>query len=286
MEKPKTTEQFKNRERFGRNVEVKAIFMRHGPRAEMRDTTEKTLISEAGKKKIREIGKALETGRHGIKGYTSQVERAVETANLVLEEQEKNSAKVFKLRKKSELGLLPSSENFSRRFMEITNENLPWNFEELEEGEKQETFDKAEDKALDWWLKMRDRRPDEKTPSPQEVAADIAKLVNRYIRMADRLYSGSEIDLLNTSHKGTLEPFLKEVLIRKIQDEKGKEKIVRGFESIEEIGGGMRPAESWELDIKTDENGNKKVKLSLRGQEYDIDMERLKELVQLSKEQE
>jgi hypothetical protein len=101
--------------------------------------------------------------------------------------------------------------------------------------------------------------------------------------MADRLYFGSEVDLLNASHGGTLEPFLKEVMLRRVRDKGGKEKIVRGFDSIEEIGGGMRYGESWSLLIKTDAYGNKTIKLFLRGQEYDLDVERLKELVHVSK---
>lgn len=285
MESMKSPERFESREEFGRNVEIRATFMRHGPKAEMGDTTARTLISAKGEQQVREIGKQLEVKRHGIKAYTSPIERAVKTAELVLEEQERKGTKIYNTRKRSELGLWSASDEFTRRWIEITNENLPPNFEELEGDIKQEVFDKAGDKALDNWLKLKDQRPDESTPSPQEVAAGMARLVDRYIRMADRLYSGSEIDLLNTSHKGVLEPLLKEILLRKVRDKDNKEQVVKGFESIEEIGGGMRPSESWQLLIKTDESGNKNVKLLLRGQEYDIDMERLNELVSASSEQ-
>lgn len=285
MEGIKSPEQLESREKFGRNVEILATFMRHGPRAEMHDITARTLISEKGEQEVREIGKRLEVKRHGIKTYTSPVERTVRTAELVLEKQEQKGTKIYKTRKRSELGLWSASDEFTRRWVEITNENLPPNFEELQGDAKQEAFDKAEDKALDEWLRLKEQRPDETTPSPQEVAAGVAKLVDRYIKMADRLYSDSEIDLLNTSHKGTLEPLLKEILLRKIRDKNNKEQVVRGFESIEEIGGGMRPSESWQLLVKTDENENKNVKLLFRGQEYDIDMDRLGELISSSSKQ-
>lgn len=250
----------------------------------MRDVSAGTLISKRGEEEVREIGKKFMAKRHGMKAYTSPVERAVRTAELVLEEQRQKGTRIYNTRKRSELGLWTASDTFIRHWIQITNENLPPNFEELEGHEKQETFDRAEDSALDEWLK-KEQRPDEETPSPQEVAAGMAKLVDRYINMAYYLYSDSEIDLLNTSHKGTLEPLLKEILLRKVRDGNNIERRVRGFEKIEEIGGGMRPSESWQLLVKTDETGNRSVKLSLRGQEYDIDMNRLDELVRLSSEQ-
>lgn len=179
--------------------------------------------------------------------------------------------------------MLSGSENFYNKIIELTKQNLPSNYDELEDDEKQEAFEKAEDKALNWWLELDEEKLDEETPSPQEVATSVAKLVDRYARMSDKLYSGSSVDLLNVSHKGTLEPFLKEVLLRKIKDEEGSEKIVRGFNEVEEIGGALRPAESWDLSIKTDESGNKYIKLNFRGQEYDLDMDRLHELISFEK---
>ena len=255
--------------------------MRHGPKAEIRDITTQSLISEEGKKKVREVGKKREVQRHGIKAYTSPVERAIETAELILEEQEKKGAKIFKTRKRTELGMWSSSKKFTQRFAEMIKENLPPNFEELEGDAKQEALDKTEDKILDWWLGFKDQRPDETTPPPREIAAGVAKLVDRYINMADRLYSGSEIELLNTSHKGIPESLLKEVLLRKVKGENNEEKIIRGFESLQDIGGSMRPSESWSLIIKTDDGGNKTIKILLRGQEYDLDTDRLNELVEL-----
>lgn len=278
--------QFEGKEKFGKNVEIRATFMRHATKAEASDVTGESLLSEKGKKEARRWSEELETKTHCIKAYTSPVGRALETANLVLEEQDKKGAEIFKMRRRAELALLPGSESFYKKLVEITKENLPSNYGNLVGDEKQEAFEKAEDVSLDWWLKQGDEKFDDKTTSPKEVAADVAKLVDRYIRMSDRLYSGSSVYLLNVSHKGTLEPFLKEVMLRRVKDEGGEENIVRGFKDIQEIGGGMRPAESWELNVKTDESGNKDVKLSLRNRDYDLDMDRLNELVALSKEKE
>ncbi|HEB01474.1 MAG TPA: hypothetical protein ENI16_00565 [Candidatus Portnoybacteria bacterium] len=284
MEKFKERQpEVESKERFGRNVKIRATFMRHAPKAEASDVSGKSLLSEEGRERAREVGRELEVKQHGIKAYTSPTERAIETADLVLEEQEKKETSILKSRERDELGLIPGSKDFYQQIKKLTKENLPPNYEKLEGEEKEEAFEKAEDKAVDWWLKMGDQKPDNETASPQEMAVSVARLVDRYIRMADRLYSGSEVDLLNVSHKGTLEPFLKEVLFRKVRDETGEEKVVRGFEELEEIGGGMRPTESWTLTIKTNKEGNKSIKLSFRGQECDLDMERLRELVNLSK---
>jgi broad specificity phosphatase PhoE len=265
-------------EKFGKNVELRATFMRHGPKADASDVTGKSLLSEAGREDVKEAGQRLDAKSGGIKSYTSPVERAIETADLVIKEQEKKGAKIFEQRKRTELSLVPDSKEFYEEFEDRTKQNLPDNYDQLRGEEKQEAFEEAEDKVLNWYLEFGDQKPDEKTASPHEIAAGVAKLVHRYVRMPEKLHSGSKVDLLNTSHKGTLEPFLKKTLIRKTTDEAGKETTVRGFDEIEEIGGGMRPSESWELDVTTDENGEKTVKLNLRGKTYDLDLDRVEEL--------
>lgn len=265
-------------EKFGRNVELRATFMRHGPKADASDITGRSLLSEKGREHVREIGQKLDAKNGGIKSYTSPVERAIETADLVIEEQKKKGVKIFKQRKRTELTILPGSKKFYGELEDRTKQNLPDNYGQLQDEEKQKALERAEDKALNWYLKFGDQKPDKETASPHEIAAGVAKLVRRYIRMSDKLYSGSKIDLINTSHKGTLEPFLKETLIRKVTYEAGRETTVRGFDEVEEIGGGMRPSESWELEVTTDENGEKTVKLNLRGETYDLDLNRVEEL--------
>ncbi|TSC94772.1 MAG: Uncharacterized protein CEN87_306 [Parcubacteria group bacterium Licking1014_1] len=266
-------------ERFGRNVEIRATFMRHATKADASDITGKSLLSKKGQEESREKGKKLETKEHGIKAYMSPVARAIETADLILEEQEKKGTKVFKSRKKAELVLWPGSKNLYNEFAKITKENLPADYDNLREDEKQEVYEKAEDFAVDWLLYPGEKKFDTESASPYEIAVGISKLVDRYIKMSDRLYSGSSVDLLNVSHKGTFEAFLKEVLLRK--NEQGE--VVRGFDKIEEIGGALKPAESWELDIRTDETGKKTIKLHFRGGEFDLDLQKLEELLSSKK---
>lgn len=268
--------------KLGRNVEIRASFMRHAPKADVKEPGAGATLSEAGREAARQVGRRFESKRHGIKAYTSPVDRAMETADLILGEQKKKEIKIFKSRKRTELGIVPGSKDFYTKFKELTKQNLPENFDELSAEEKEEAVFAAEDKALDWWFELGDKKFDKDTATAREVGASVALLVDKYIRMTDFMNSGSSVDLLNVSHKGTLEPFLKQVLLRQVEDESGKIKTVRGFDKLEEIGGGMKTVESWDLLVKTDEHGNKNVKVGLRGNEYDIDMEKMKELADSS----
>lgn len=91
--------------------------------------------------------------------------------------------------------------------------------------------------------------------------------------MADRLYSGSNIDLINGTHGGLPEALLQEILIRKQDD-----KTIIGFEKLKEIGGGLKPAEGMDFLIKIDEKNEKTIKLHFRNEEYDLDLDKLNEL--------
>ena len=269
---------------YGENVEVRAIFMRHAAKTDTRDVTGVAPLSEEGREQAREVGRGFVAKEHGIKAYMSPMGRAIETANLILEEQEKKGIRIFKSRIRAGLRGVLGSKEWTRELTRRTDENLPKNYEELTGEERQETLAKAEDIALDWWLSFGEKKFDEETPSPEQVAAGVALLVDTYIRMADRLYSKSKVHFLNATHKSATEPFLKEVLLRKVKDEEGNERIVRGFDRLEEIGGGLDLAEFWDITVTTDEKGAKIVKLHLRGQEYDIDRRRLDELAQFARE--
>ncbi len=266
-------------EEFGRNVEIEAKFMRHAEKADGQDISAVSLLSDRGKEEAYKKGLDTDVKEHGIKTYVSPVGRAIETADAFIAGQRESGATVHKERTRSELGLLPGSKEFYDDLARITEENFPPNFDKLQGDEKQEAFDKAEDRAVDWWFSFEDKRPDPETASPHEIAVSVARLVDRYIRMADKLRSGTSVDLLNVSHKGTLEPFLREILIRKITDESGNEKNVTGFDKLEEIGGGMRLTESWSLLIKTNESGDKSIKINFRDHDYDIDIDKLEQLV-------
>lgn len=129
------------------------------------------------------------------------------------------------------------------------------------------------DAAAEWYLSFGTEKPDSETTSPHEIAESFAYVLTKYLRMADKLYTGSNIDLINGTHQGLPEALLKEILIR----EKDDQKII-GFDKLEDIGGALKFTEGMEFLIKVDEQGNKSLKLNFRGQTYDLEMDKLNEL--------
>jgi broad specificity phosphatase PhoE len=233
-----------SQERFGRNVEIHAVFVRHGEKGEGGELTEE------GKNQAAEFGEQLEK-KDAVKGYVSPVQRAIETVERIIESSPHD--KKLKTRIRTEIGIPPSSKEFYAKFKEL---------------EKQ-----GPDAAAEWFLSFGAERPDTETASPHEVAESFAYVLAKYLRMADKLYSGSNIDLVNGTHQGLPESLLKEVLKRKMDD-----KEVIGFDKIEDIGGALRFTEGMEFVVKTDSEGNKRLTVNFRGQGYDIDMAKLDEL--------
>lgn len=235
------------KERFGKGVEIHVVFLRHGEKGEGGE------ITEEGKNQASKFGEDLES-KNAIKGYSSPVKRVIETVERVIESAPHD--KKLTTRVRTEIGIPPStSEKFLKKYREL---------------EKQ-----GPDTAAEWHLSFGFNRPDAKTPSPHENAEAIAYILDRYIRMADKLYSGSKVDLINGTHQGFPEALLKEILIR----QEGN-KTILGFEKLEEIGGALRPTEGMEFAIKTDESGNKIINLNFRGKQYDLDINKLAELAE------
>ncbi|MFA5069697.1 MAG: histidine phosphatase family protein [Patescibacteria group bacterium] len=232
--------------RFGSNVEMHVFFMRHGAK----DLT--GTLTEEGKQQATKFGEDLEK-RDAIKGYSSPVKRALETVEKVIEGAPHD--KKLNTRIRAEIGMPPLSEEFMKKFNELAK-NDP-------------------DTATDWYLNFGKERPDPDTLSPHEVAESLAYVLNRYSRMAKRLYSGSNIDLVNVTHQGLPEALLKEILIRK-----DKDREITGFEKLEEIGGALNFAEGMEFSLNIDEKGEKKLSVNFRGQEYSVDMDKLEELAE------
>lgn len=233
----------KRSEKFGRNVEIHVIFVRHGEK----DETGK--LTEEGQRQAEEFGESLES-RGAIKGYSSPIQRVVETVERVI----KSAPHDKKLKTRIRNYLKPPfSPEFVRKFREQER--------------------KGHDTAVEWYLNYGDRKPDTETVSPHEIAESFAYLLTKYLRMTDKLYSGSNIDLVNGTHQGLPEALLKEILKRKIDD-----KEIIGFEKLEDIGGALRFTEGVEFVIEADGEGSKRLTVNFRGQEYDIDMIKLEEL--------
>lgn len=230
--------------RFGRDITMNVIFVRHGEK----DKVEQGL-SATGKSQATEFGKHMQN-KDTIKAYTSPIQRAVETVESIVANAPHD--KKMELRERVELQIPPFSEAMTNKFKEIVRN--------------------GEDPA-EWYLEFADKRPDDETWSPVEVAEAFAYLVEKYYKMADRLYSGSNIDLLNGTHSVLPECLLKEVIVREIDGKK-----VVGFEKISDFGGTLKYVEPVEFLITIDHEGNKNIKLRFRDKEYGVDGERLLQL--------
>lgn len=233
-------------EKFGRNIEIHAIFIRHGEKGPAGE------LAEAGKKEAEKFGKSLET-KAAIKGYTSPVKRVIETVEKIIEAAPHE--KKLKTRIRSAIGLWPLSKKFA------------------EEWKKREAI--SDDNAAEWYLSFGDKRPDPETWSPHETAEAVSYLLSHYIKIPERLRSDSDIDLINGTHTVVPLTLLKEALIR---EEKGGKVI--GFENISEIGGALKSTEAIEFLITTDKEGKKNVKLNFRDHTYDIYLDKVEELAQ------
>jgi len=252
-----------NEQEKGRNVKVSAIFERHGQK-ESSQTTAETELTETGEKDSAEFGRSLPE-RGVVKGYSSDTPRTMKTAELAVENSP-TKVKAPKIRIDRGLGFYYDPKgDFFKNVRSV--------------GEDASDITECRNLQADYYLKFGDKRPDPRTISPVELAALIAKKVNTYINMADKLDSGSDVQLINATHDFNIAAFLKEVMVLSKKEEGEPVK----FEKIEEIGGGIGYNESFEVLAETDSHSNKTVKLIFRGKEYELDTKRLAELIEIAK---
>ena len=259
---------------YGKNVTVHAIFARHGEKG-LSTTSGETPLSLEGKIASIAQGRGLQD-RTAIKSYSSDTERTIKTADFVVAGSP--TAKKMLRRLRPELAFHYDHEGaFVEEAMRIKQEVFGDDYEQQDSEEQLRRMHESDNRQIDYYLGHDDQRPDPNTYSPVETAALMADRLQTYIDVSDKMYTNSDVDLLNSTHDFNLAAFLKEVMIREID-----ERQVRGFDSIRDIGGSMQFNESFEVTIQLDEQGKKSFKLLLRGEEYEIDTERLDELVKIA----
>ena len=262
--------------KYGKNVKIHAIFLRHGEK-ETDMTAADTGLTERGRRESLEIGRKLDE-KDLIKAYSSDTDRTKESAELIVFASP--TEKKMKHRIEKELSFYYDKNGvFFNNLIKAKKEMLGDGFKELQEEEKKEKMEKYENWATDYYLSFSEQRPDESTMSPVETAAIMAKRVETYIKMADRLRSNSDIQMINDTHDLNLAAFLKEALVRDINGQK-----IRGFKSIEEIGGSLAFNEGFEIIVENDEEGKKNIKFVFRGRQYELDFQRLNELSKIAKD--
>ncbi len=229
----------------GTDVEIHTIFVRHGEKDKSGQLTYK------GREQARDYGKGLNE-KDAIKGYSSSIQRAIDTTEEIIRTAPHN--KKLKTRIRDELTMPPLSEKFAKQYIQHCGE------------------DKDESRGADWYLRKRER-VDKQSPTAKEMAEGFAYILKKNIKIADKLYPHSKIDLVHGTHMVFPESLLKEVIVRQVNGKK-----VRGFKSIKEIGGILSYTEPVEFITKTDDSGKKYLTLNFRDKEYDVDMKRLNQL--------
>lgn len=257
----------------GENVKIRAIFVRHGEKEHDSENPETGLTLD-GEWGARELGQGLGK-KDMIKSYASDTNRTWDAAKYITEQSP--TLKKGNQRLKKQLAFhYDRHGEFLKNVLKIKNDILKEK-DGLSKEKFNELLHEATTKQIDYYLSFGNNRPDTKTYSPKETAADMARLLDEHVKMSKKLKSGSEIDIINVTHDFNLAAFLKEILVR----EEGGKKVI-GFDSIEEIGGGLDFNEGFEVLIETDKDKNKKIKLLFRKKEYEIDEAKFKELTRIS----
>lgn len=262
------------KETKGRNITLHVIFVRHGEKAVSTGSAE-TGLTKKGEAQARIFGANLEKTQ-AIKPYSSNTLRTVDTAKEAVKMSGIEKQMVLRIRE--ELGFdYDKTGNFVQNIFAKKREILGENPNALSEEELNQRLNEYETYVANYFLSFGSSRPDPKTESPKELASKIAKRVNLFIRMPEKLNSNSDITLLNSTHDMCINAFLKEVVTQVIDGGENQ-----GFEKIEDIGGPIEFTESFEIRISTNQNGDQNARLFFRGKEYEINPEQIERLTKQS----
>lgn len=263
--------------KFGHNIEMVASFRRHYDPAKDDKGMSLDSLTEAGIENAKTLGKTL-NDEPVIKGYGSPKERAKDTIDFALDKVDENvrvlnqkqtpglndkSARTYMIRQKKELDTVP------RSVVPVWLEAMAYAKDQVAAGDKTSALDLATQYLFD----HPERLEATGSPSMRVIAQDTAARLDLYRRMSGRLYDDSHVRLENGTHGPKLESILKEIILRKEGD-----KVIKGFNNVSEIGGAFNPGENFDAVITRDAQGNEKMTIRLRGQEYDVDMDALKTL--------
>jgi hypothetical protein len=281
-------EKMEEKKEFGKNIHAVIEFGRHEVPGKTPEGMSADYLKPAGQEKAKIRGSFIEEDKIG--GYASPKLRAQETIDLEMQSTEnvevinrkledlKNSkgedinikddqkeGSIFRIKTKKELDTVQD-------FGKIMGDAKEWAKKEIDGGSKRKTYDLI----VQFYLDNAELCVEKGVITPREAAAEIATRAFKELGMTERFYKDTDIRLTNITHGPKLEPFLQQILI----NENGE----KGFESLEEIGGALNPGESFEFDVQIDKEGNKVVKLKLKGKVYNIDLEEIEKLYQEYKE--
>jgi len=255
-------EQPKGKEQYERNVNVTVRLIRHG------EKDKEGFLSKAGRKEAQDLGNDFDA--KNIKPYVSNKKRVKQTAKEIVEHA--NAEEEFNMREKESL----SASNFVQgdpadsAFLQKVDERLSKAYETAQD-KREEALKEAEARNVKEWLEYEDESPDKVVASPREIAEGLATRIETYIHMVDRLKEDSDVDLLNVTHEFMVAAFIKYFLKQEQEDE-----IKEGGDIIEEFGYRIPPLGGLNITIEVDEKGEKLIGAKMNGQEYELDVEKIK----------
>lgn len=278
-------------ERYGKDVEVISAFGRHAQKKSGEvGSTEKgklstSAISPKGAENAFEFGEGLgllSVDSDIMKAYTSHHKRTKETAENIIGGIKNINKEAIIGETRSE-GVLAGF--FSNDWMDVYMGKFgeerdiilerEWGgrkMSELTSDEQEIVAEKAEEPIITDWLE----NPESETAkmySPREAAGDFALMfTHRSGRMAEKLKNHSRVGLLHSGHKMPGEAFLLSgILIDPVNPD-------NRITKLKDIGGSLGTLEGWQSKTTIDGEGNKEIKISVRGVEYDVDEEAVFEL--------
>ena len=264
------------KQEFGTNITAAIEFKRHQDPGKTPEGMSADWLTEKGQEASRQDAAGIE--EMAVGGYASPKLRAQETVDLMLDNVDEGVAVVnkkmeslagtgaenrsdkqregneFRIKTKKELD---ATANFAK-VMPLAS---AWANEQMAAGAKLDKYSLI----VQWYLDNPEVCRENGVLTSRETAAEIAERAATELGMTERFYSGSEVRLINVTHGPKLEPFLAEVI---------------GLKNIEEMGGALKPGESFQFAVKIDENKKKEVKLLFRGKEYAVDEAQIKSLAQ------
>lgn len=238
----------KEQEPYGRNVEIRAYFLRHAPGDKASGH-----LTEGGINISKKYGEEFQQSSEGgekyiLKAYSSEMERANETAQTIIDTV--NTERKGHTRIRLELG-----EKTEDARMPIDALNLPYS-EYVKVNRKEE---KVKDKII----------------SLHGVAQRIASQIEHFVKMSSRLKSDSRVDLINITHLPWLSAFVKEVVGQKLEEETDQAKKKEIESKITDLG----YLDGFELIIKRD-GDNVRLSLQVGENEFSLTGESIRQLLE------
>jgi hypothetical protein len=295
-------------ETFGRNVHLRSRYFRHAEKASGNvgagQTFSSANISPRGAEESKILGRQLgEPLTKGIKLYGSSQDRTIETGEATASGLREGSEPVPELssRRRQEL-LFSEPEEYAGPYLERWETNkraimidrgiigesadaktMKIAYDALDTTTQADIAESAEEPVISEWL---DDPNSELAQAylPEHAATEVAILVHRDLKAANRLPNDSAYDMMKVTHKTVTEALLKRI----IQLEGGKKP-----ERLADIGGSLGLNDGFEFDIQTDEHGERVVTFTMyrvdrSGEEpkyvtekYDVDLRELERLAEL-----